>query len=138
MALAEQSQTVTKTKRIGFQPGNQHGRNKGGRPSPSQVEQWKRRQWDELSVKAIKRLDELMDSPDGSVALGATRVTLEYTMGKPRQQVSVDVKQTDMTALHLAALKFLAEKVVDPLDNPVKTIVGEIEDASKPGRKPTR
>ncbi len=127
MTLSVQTQEVTKrVPKNGFQPGNQLGKgNKGGRPTPSQTENWKRRQWDALSVKAIKRLDELMDSPDGSVALGATRVTLEYTMGKPRQQVSVDVKQTDMTALHLAALKFLAEKVVEPEPNKIKEIIAK-------------
>ncbi len=113
--------------KVGFQSGNGHWtkRARSGRPTKSSVEQWKREQWDALSVKAIKRLDELMDSPDGSVALGATRVTLEYTMGKPRQQVSVDVKQTDMTALHLAALKFLAEKVVEPEPNKIKEIIAK-------------
>ncbi len=133
--LTVETQEVTKrVPKNGFQPGNKMAvGNRGGRPTPSKTEEWKRRQWDALSVKAIKRLDELMDSPDGSVALGATRVTLEYTMGKPRQQVSVDVKQTDMTALHLAALKFLAEKVVDPLDNQVKTIVAKELDA--PGKR---
>ncbi len=132
--LTVETQEVTKrVPKNGFQPGNKMAvGNRGGRPTPSKTEEWKRRQWDALSVKAIKRLDELMDSPDGSVALGATRVTLEYTMGKPRQQVSVDVKQTDMTALHLAALKFLAEKVVDPEQNRVKTIIAkEIEDKSR-------
>jgi DNA-binding PucR family transcriptional regulator len=61
-----------------------------------------------LTDKAIKRLGELIDDRNGSVALAAAKEVLDRNLGKARQNVQVEVTST--SAMHLAALQELAER----------------------------
>jgi hypothetical protein len=61
-----------------------------------------------LTDKAIKRLGELIDDRNGSVALAAAKEVLDRNFGKARQNVQVEVTST--SAMHLAALQELAER----------------------------
>jgi hypothetical protein len=72
-----------------------------------------------LTEKAIKTLERLMDDPNGSVALGSAKEVLDRNLGKPKQNVTVDVTSTHV--LHLEALQFLAQKKRDQLQATVIT-----------------
>ena len=66
-----------------------------------------------LTEKAIKTLERLLDDPNASVALGSAKEVLDRNLGKPKQNVTVDVTSTHV--LHLEALQFLAQKKRDQL-----------------------
>lgn len=61
-----------------------------------------------LGPRAIAKLGQLLDDPNGSVALGAAKEILDRNLGKVKQSVTVDVKSTHI--LHLEALQTLAER----------------------------
>lgn len=62
-----------------------------------------------MTDEALDVLRELMEpeNPPG-IRLAAAKETLDRAQGKPRQVQSIDVQATDVTALHLAALRTLA------------------------------
>ena len=61
-----------------------------------------------MTDEALEVLRELLSSNNESVRLAAARETLDRAQGKARQVQQVNVQATDMTALHLAALRTLA------------------------------
>jgi hypothetical protein len=61
-----------------------------------------------LTGKAIARLERLIEDPNGAVAISAVREVLDRNLGKPKQNVTVDVTSTHV--LHLQALEELAER----------------------------
>ena len=61
--------------------------------------------WEGLTVKAERKLNDLIDSPNENIALNASIYVVNRTQGTPRQQAVVDVRATDMTAQHLDALR---------------------------------
>jgi hypothetical protein len=61
-----------------------------------------------LTGKAIARLEKLIEDPNGAVAISAVREVLDRNLGKPKQNVTVDVTSTHV--LHLQALEELAER----------------------------
>jgi hypothetical protein len=63
---------------------------------------------EQMTDEAFDVLRELLSSQNESVRLAAARETLDRAQGKPRQVQQVNVQATDMTALHLAALRTLA------------------------------
>lgn len=63
---------------------------------------------EQMTDEAFDVLRELLSSNNESVRLAAARETLDRAQGKPRQVQQVNVQATDMTALHLAALRTLA------------------------------
>ena len=76
-----------------------------------------------LTDKAIRTLERLLDDPNPSAALGAAKEVLDRNLGKPKQNVTVDVTSTHV--LHLEALQFLAQKKRDQLqviDNAANTV----------------
>lgn len=70
----------------------------------------------DLSEPAIRTLGELMqpDRPD-MVRLHAAKEVLDRVDGKPRQAATLEVK-TDLTALHLDALRALAAQAPEIID----------------------
>jgi hypothetical protein len=59
----------------------------------------------------VSRLVELVASKDGKLALAASEALLSRLYGKPALAVDATVsKGMDLPAMHLAALKHLAEK----------------------------
>lgn len=62
---------------------------------------------EQMADKALDVLVELLSSQNESIRLAAARETLDRAQGKPRQVQQVNV-QTDITALHLAALRTLS------------------------------
>lgn len=69
-----------------------------------------------LSESAIVTLGELIQ-PDNAPAirLAAAKEILDRVDGKPRQQATLEVK-TDMTTLHLDALRALAAQAPELID----------------------
>ena len=63
---------------------------------------------EQMTDEAFDVLRELLSSNNESVRLAAARETLDRAQGKARQVQQVNVQATDMTALHLAALRTLA------------------------------
>lgn len=61
-----------------------------------------------MADEALDVLRDLLSSNNESIRLAAARETLDRAQGKPRQVQQVNVQATDMTALHLAALRTLA------------------------------
>ena len=70
----------------------------------------------DLSEPAIRTLGELIqpDKPD-MVRLHAAKEILDRVDGKPRQAATLEVK-TDLTALHLDALRALAAQAPEIID----------------------
>lgn len=63
---------------------------------------------EQMTDEALDVLRELLASNNESIRLAAARETLDRAQGKPRQVQQINVQATDMTALHLAALRTLA------------------------------
>jgi len=63
---------------------------------------------EQMTDEAFDVLRELLSSPNDSIRLAAAKETLDRSQGKARQMQQIDVRATDMTALHLAALRALA------------------------------
>lgn len=63
---------------------------------------------EQMTDEAFDVLRELLSSNNESIRLAAARETLDRAQGKARQVQQVNVQATDMTALHLAALRTLA------------------------------
>lgn len=62
-----------------------------------------------MSVRAVERLGELMESDDERIAFAASKEILDRRLGRPKQEAEVTVNNVDVTALHLAALRTLSE-----------------------------
>ena len=75
---------------------------------------------EQMTDEAFDVLRELLSSNNESVRLAAARETLDRAQGKPRQVQQVNV-QTDITALHLAALRTLSSAQAIDI-TPEKTI----------------
>lgn len=65
-----------------------------------------------LTPKALKRLAELIDSPEGSVALGAVREVLARTIPVPKTSLAAVAAAAagGAAAGHMAALREIAER----------------------------
>ena len=89
-----------------FAPG--HSGNPGGRVGlPADL----REALENAAPKAVSRLVELVGSKDGKLALAASEALLSRLYGKPPMAVDATVnKGMDFAAMHLAALKHLADK----------------------------
>jgi len=61
--------------------------------------------WEGLTVKAERKLEQLIDSPNENIAYNASVYVINRTQGTPRQQAVVDVRASDLTAQHLEALR---------------------------------
>lgn len=64
---------------------------------------------DGMSVRALKRMGELVESEDERVALAASIQLVDRRFGKPKQETEIKVESVDLTALHLEALRRMAE-----------------------------
>lgn len=71
-----------------------------------------------LSSKAVAVLEAALDDPDPRVRVVAARDILDRRFGKPKQEQEVTVQGTDLSAMHLAALKMLAEQGLRSLPEP--------------------
>ena len=80
--------------------------------------------WEGLTVKAERRLSDLIDSPNENIALNASIYVVNRTQGTPRQQAVVDVRASDLTAQHLDALRQWArDEMAQVIDiNPHKAL----------------
>jgi hypothetical protein len=61
-----------------------------------------------LTSKAVKALNECLDSPNESVKLAAAKEVLDRAMGKAMANVQHNVTTLDLTSLHLEAVRALA------------------------------
>lgn len=82
---------------------------------------------EQMTDEAFDVLRELLSSQNESVRLAAARETLDRAQGKPRQVQQVNVQATDITALHLAALRTLANntQAIDITPNKAIAHVGQ-------------
>jgi hypothetical protein len=81
-----------------------------GNPGGLSVRQMRTRNMIEgLGINAVKRVEKLLQSENETVALGAAKLVLERVAPAPRSG-SLDVKITDSSSAHLAALLALAER----------------------------
>lgn len=87
-----------------------------------------KRKLDGLTPRAIAALERLVeDEANPSVRLNAAIQILDRTLGKPKQQVALDVTST--SALHLQALQELADRAriaeqrtidITPIETPIE------------------
>lgn len=63
-----------------------------------------------LSMRAVQVLEDALSDPDARVRVTAAKEILDRRFGKPKQEQEVTVQTSDMSAMHLAALKALAEQ----------------------------
>jgi hypothetical protein len=109
-----------------FQKG-QSG-NPGGKPKAADAIL---RRLGSLGMRAVARLETLLDSENEQIAKGAADTILAYTLGKPRQQVTAEITHNvGASAAHLMALASKPHPVLDlsanantliTLDNPAST-----------------
>lgn len=83
--------------------------------------------WEGLTVKAERKLSDLIDSANEQIALNASIYVVNRTQGTPRQQAVVDVRSSDLTAQHLDALRQWArDEIAQVIDiTPQKAIDSE-------------
>lgn len=82
-----------------------------------------------LSLRAVQVLEDALSDPDARVRVAAAKDILDRRFGKPKQEQEVTVQTTDMSAMHLAALKALAEQGLKSLPPQPLTIDVTPDDA---------
>lgn len=107
-----------------WQPG-QSGNPAGRPPIPSEVLETLKA----ASPKAARRLAELVDNPDPSIALKAIDMLQNRIYGRPAQTLDAKIETTNVQQAHLQVLLQLQEK----RDQVMKTIEGTAEDKSEEG-----
>ena len=101
-----------------WQPG-QSGNPAGRAPIPPEVLETLKA----ASPKAARRLAELIDSPDPSIALKAIDMLQNRIYGRPAQTLDAKIETTNVQQAHLQVLLQLQEK----RDQVMKTIEGHTQ-----------
>lgn len=71
-----------------------------------------------LSMRAVQVLEDALSDPDPRLRVVAAKEILDRRFGKPKQEQEVTVQGADLSAMHLAALKMLAEQGLRSLPEP--------------------